>query len=736
MLATATWWREVPESVQLPFSRWLGDGIAWLFDTFDAALDVLQDVLRVLTVNTEQLLLWSPWVLLIAALVIVSTVVVSWKLGAGVAVGLVFIASMGLWESSMETLALVFVATALCVAVGLPIGIAMARRDNVNTSVRPLLDFMQTIPSLVLLVPAVAAFGLGRVPALVATLIYAMPPIIRLSNLGIRGVPKETTEAGRAFGATERQMLWKIQLPLGFPSIMMGVNQVIMMALAMVVLGGFIGAPGLGEDVARALGRLDTGRALAAGLAIVVLAIIVDRLVEGIANRRERKRGSGAVADEHIPDQPRDERTEAVDAVTPDDAEGEPVIVLRELSKIFGPRPEQAQELLDEDVSKQDILQRTRSTVAVQNVSFDINAGETFVIMGLSGSGKSTLVRLLNRLIEPTSGQVEVGGRDVTTLKRDELTELRREKFGMVFQRFALLPHRTVLENVAFGLEIQGVAKAERRERAGEVLELVGLGGWGESRPDELSGGMQQRVGLARALASDPDILLMDEPFSALDPLMRRQMQEEMIDLQARLRKTIVFITHDLDEALRLGDRIAIMKDGEIIQLGTPEDIMLRPADDYVASFVEGHDRSEVLTARDVMLPPPEVVRSGHSPSVALRSLDRAGLSRVLVVGPANRLVGSVTADALEAASRSGKEQVRDLELDEVPTAGPDESVRTLIAQAAVNDQPIAVVEGDRLLGVVGRGAILRGLSEALDELAVDGDPDLVSESAGPVTTG
>ncbi len=729
MFAATAWWREVPEAFELPISQWLGDGIDWLFETFDWVLDFLQDILRIFTVNTEQFLLWLPWVLFIAALVVVTTMLVNIKLGASVAVGLAFIATMGLWESSMETLGLVFVATGLCVLIGLPIGIAMARRDTVNAAVRPGLDFMQTIPSLVLLVPAVAAFGLGRVPALVATVIYAMPPIIRLTNLGIRGVPTETIEAGRSFGATERQMLWKIQLPLGFPSIMMGVNQVIMMALAMVVLGGFIGAPGLGEDVARALGRLDTGRALAAGLAIVVLAIIVDRLVEGIATKRDR-RAAGGAADEHMP-AARSAVDDAADAA-PEAAvptSDEPEIVVQGLTKIFGPKPEEAQRLLDEGVSKQEILRRTRSTVAVQDADFEIARGETFVIMGLSGSGKSTIVRLLNRLIEPTDGTVEVSGQEVTALKRDELTRLRREKFGMVFQRFALLPHRSVLDNVGFGLEIQGMDKSERREQASQSLQLVGLAGWEESRPDELSGGMQQRVGLARALASDPDILLMDEPFSALDPLMRRQMQEEMIDLQARLQKTIVFITHDLDEALRLGDRVAIMKDGRIVQLGTPDEIVLNPADDYVASFVEGHDRSEMVSARDVMVPPVEVVRGGHSPTVAARSLNRAGLDHAIVVGPDNHVEGWVTTDMLAAAARSGLREVRACPLEPVATAAPDDSLRSLIPIAASQDRPVAVVEGERFLGIVGRGSILQGLCHAIE----DAEVDLEATSTDPV---
>ena len=712
-------WREFPEALELPIARWIDDAADWIIETFAVGFAALQDVLRILTVNTERFLVWVPWSVLVAVLVLAALAVAGWRLAVAVVVGLVFIGSMGLWVSSMETLSLVLVATLLCVLIGLPTGIAMARHDTVNQLARPALDFMQTIPSLVLLVPAVAVFSLGRVPALVATLIYAMAPMVRLTNLGIRGVPSETIEAGRAFGATKRQLLYKIQLPLGFPSIMMGVNQTIMMSLAMVVLAGFIGAPGLGAEVARSLGRLDVGQAFAAGLAIVVLAIIVDRMAEGLANRRDRKRGepSGAADEQVEAPGTTEQRAEQLERVTAgqDEGVGEPTIVLDGLSKVFGPRPDAAFALLDEGESKQEILRRTRSTIAVQDVSLEVRRAETFVIMGLSGSGKSTLVRLLNRLIEPTRGTVEVEGVDVTTMKRDELTRLRRERFGMVFQRFALLPHRSVIDNVALGLEIQGVDRAERRRRAAEVIDVVGLGGWGDSRPDELSGGMQQRVGLARALASDPDVLLMDEPFSALDPLMRRQMQDEMIDLQARLQKTIVFITHDLDEALKLGDRIAIMKDGRIVQLGTPEEIVMQPADDYVRSFVEGHDRTSMLTARDVMVAPTDLVRGGHSPAVALRTMERAGRSRILVIGANNRLEGAITAEALAAAARSGVAEVRDLPLETVPTAPPDESLQLLIPVAATAPYPIAVVEDDCLLGLVGRGAILHGLSEALN---------------------
>jgi len=261
-------------------------------------------------------------------------------------------------------------------------------------------------------------------------------------------------------------------------------------------------------------------------------------------------------------------------------------IEVKNLVKVFGSQPEKALEMLRKGSNKEQVLAKTGQTMAVNNVSFAIQAGETFVIMGLSGSGKSTILRCLNRLINPTSGNVLLDGEDITKLKPRELRQIRQTKMAMVFQQFALLPHRTVLQNVVYGLEVQGVAKEERERRAQNTLDLVGLTGWENSYPDNLSGGMKQRVGLARALTNDPDILLMDEAFSALDPLIREEMQEELLRLQKRMNKTIVFITHDLSEALKLGDRIAFVRDGSLVQVGTPEEITGQPADDYVAKFV------------------------------------------------------------------------------------------------------------------------------------------------------
>ena len=301
-------------------------------------------------------------------------------------------------------------------------------------------------------------------------------------------------------------------------------------------------------------------------------------------------------------------------------------IVVADLVKVFGPAPRSVLPLLADGVGKDAILERTGHTVGLHGVDLTIEAGETFVVMGLSGSGKSTLVRCLNRLIEPTGGRVVLDDVDVLGLGRRDLRELRRKRMGMVFQRFALLPHRSVLSNVAFGLRVQGVARGERDAKAKAWIDRVGLSGYEEALPRELSGGMQQRVGLARALCTDPDVLLMDEAFSALDPLIRREMQDELTKLQGELGKTIVFITHDLDEALRLGDRIAILKDGAVVQVGTPVEIVGRPADAYVHAFVEDVDRGRVLRAHDALPEAPGPAPAG-APRVAAHAPLRDALA-------------------------------------------------------------------------------------------------------------
>ena len=333
-------------------------------------------------------------------------------------------------------------------------------------------------------------------------------------------------------------------------------------------------------------------------------------------------------------------------------------VACRGLWKVYGANGKKIVGSPDADLPRAELLAKTGCVVAVRDVSFEVAPGEVFVVMGLSGSGKSTLVRCLTRLIEPTAGQVVIDGEDVLTLGEERLRDIRRHKVSMVFQHFGLLPHRRIVDNVAFGLEVQGMEREDRERKAVEVLEVVGLGGWAQHYPDELSGGMQQRVGLARALATDPEIMLFDEPFSALDPLIRRDMQDEVIRLQREVRKTMIFITHDLSEALKLGDRIAIMKDGRFVQVGTPEEVVAHPADDYVADFTKDVPRAHVLTARAIMR-------------------------------PAN---GQAPADG--------------------PTVAPETLVQDLIAIVAETDRTIRVIDDGAVVGVVDRDAVMAALVE------------------------
>ncbi len=338
-------------------------------------------------------------------------------------------------------------------------------------------------------------------------------------------------------------------------------------------------------------------------------------------------------------------------------------IVCRNVWKIFGPHPERLRANLDASANRDEVQERTGHVIAVRDVTFQVNEGETFVVMGLSGSGKSTLVRCISRLIEPTSGEVRIDGRDVVAMTEAELTEMRRHRMSMVFQHFGLFSHRTVLDNVTFGLEVRGTGRAQRTVKAMEVLELVGLSGWESNYPQELSGGMQQRVGLARAMAVDPEILVFDEPFSALDPLIRREMQDELLGLQASMKKTMVFITHDFLEAIKMGDHIAVMKDGEVRQIGTPEEIVVAPADDYVREFTEDVPRHKVLSAGKVM-------RSRVSPEARKRF-------------------------------REGLRVSEGTKLDR------------LMDRIADTDAALPVVDSeDRIVGEIDRGTVMRALSE------------------------
>ncbi len=326
--------------------------------------------------------------------------------------------------------------------------------------------------------------------------------------------------------------------------------------------------------------------------------------------------------------------------------------------KIFGANAEQVLDTHDRSKSRDEIQEETGHVVAVKDVDFEVRRGECFVVMGLSGSGKSTLLRTLTRLIEPTGGSITIDGHDVRDLSQRELRDLRRSKVAMVFQHFGLFPHRSVIDNIAYGLEVRGMGKVKRTEKAEEILDLVGLGGWGERFPRELSGGMQQRVGLARAMAMDPEILFFDEPFSALDPLIRREMQDELLDLQAKLQKTMVFITHDFLEAIKMGDHIAIMKDGEIVQIGTPEEIVAAPVDDYVREFTEDVPRYKVLSVGKVMRPASNGlsaeggVRSGAKIESAINQVADTD-SPVAVVDEAGGIVGEIDREIIMRAMTS-----------------------------------------------------------------------------------
>ncbi len=343
----------------------------------------------------------------------------------------------------------------------------------------------------------------------------------------------------------------------------------------------------------------------------------------------------------------------------------EDVVVTNNVWKIFGHRAEEAMAAVrQENLSKAEVLERFECVVGVRDVSISVGEGEIFCIMGLSGSGKSTLVRHFNRLIEPTSGEILINGVNVGDLNPEQLREMRADKIGMVFQNMALLPHRTVSDNIAFSLELRNVDAFTRQQVADEVIEKVSLQGYGDRLPSELSGGMQQRVGLARALAADPDILLMDEPFSALDPLIRRGLQDEFLDLSKTMKKTTLFITHDLDEAIRMGSRIAIMKDGEVVQIGTPEDIVTNPADEYVAKFVQGISKLKLLFAHTVMEP------------------------------------------VAAYEQRTGKTPDKDTH----PTAGPDDDLDHLVALSVDQENPVLIMDADAPVGIVTKDALLRGV--------------------------
>lgn len=394
-------------------------------------------------------------------------------------------------------------------------------------------------------------------------------------------------------------------------------------------------------------------------------------------------------------------------------------IEVRNIYKIFGSNPERWLERARQGVRKDELLAESGHTLGLRDISLSIEHGSIYVIMGLSGSGKSTLIRHFNRLIEPTAGQILVDDVDVMTLDARALAQFRQQKISMVFQRFGLFPHRTVLENAAYGLQVQGVSRAQRDEKAMYWLEQVGLKGFEKQYPHQLSGGMQQRVGLARALATDADILLMDEAFSALDPLIRREMQDQLLELQARLNKTIVFITHDLDEALRLGNRIAILKDGELIQEGSPEDILLSPATDYVQAFLQDVNRSKVLNATHAVRESSKTLtltmrtRAAH----ALERMSERGV-RYAPVLDGKRLAGVLMRSRAEEALAAGARDVSAYvdEMTSVPaTTGLDE----ILGHMLRSNEPMAVTgENDEFLGLLSRSKVVDLVTPLIDNAA------------------
>lgn len=382
-----------------------------------------------------------------------------------------------------------------------------------------------------------------------------------------------------------------------------------------------------------------------------------------------------------------------------------------ELYKIFGRRSKEAVRKLKADVPRDRL--GPGATAAVIDATFQVKPGEIFVVMGLSGSGKSTLIRMLNGLLEPTAGSVTVQGTRISGIAPSRLRTIRQKAVSMVFQHFALMPHRTVLENAAYGLEVQGVPRPRRTSKALEMIKTVGLDGWANSYPDELSGGMKQRVGLARALAAETDILLMDEAFSALDPLIRREMQVQLITLQQDLNKTIIFITHDLNEAMFLGDRIAVMRDGRIVQIGTPEEILTDPANDYVAQFVQDVDRARVLTASSAMEQPRSVVPLSAGPRGALRMMRDLQTSAAFVTGPGRRLLGYVTDRETIDLVRSSRTDLKAVLHTDFSSTPPGASLIDLVEPAVESALPIAVVEDDQLIGVVPRVTLLASLGSS-----------------------
>jgi glycine betaine/proline transport system ATP-binding protein len=388
------------------------------------------------------------------------------------------------------------------------------------------------------------------------------------------------------------------------------------------------------------------------------------------------------------------------------------LLSVRRLRKFFGINRAAARKMLQEGAGKNEILKKTGVTVAIDDISFDVERGKIFALIGLSGSGKSTVVRCINMLQRPTSGEIFFEGRDVARMDKRELRALRRFKISMVFQSFGLMSHRDVMGNVAYGLDVRGVGRDERERRAMEMIELVGLTGWEHKPIDDLSGGMKQRVGIARALCNDPELLLMDEPFSALDPLARRDMQFELLSIQKKLDKTIVFITHDINEAFKMGDTVGIMRDGRIEQLGTPEELALAPANSYVRDFLDSVDKTKILSVRHIMITPSCLIREQADPVTAIREMRENDVSTAYVIGHGLKFIGIVTLTAALQARHDKLSSVSSIITRDVRQVRQDAPVSDLIGVASDTPFPMAVLDGEgRLEGIVSRAALLSSLS-------------------------
>ena len=388
----------------------------------------------------------------------------------------------------------------------------------------------------------------------------------------------------------------------------------------------------------------------------------------------------------------------------------DPILSIRNLTMMFGRKRQQATQMRMDNKSKEEILQKTGVTIAVDNISFEVERGKIHTLIGLSGSGKSTVVRCLNLLLTPTKGKILFEGKDIQTLSSRQLREYRRKNVSMVFQSFGLLSHRNVLDNVAYGLEVRGVPKSARVDKAMEMIEMVNLKGWESKSINDLSGGMRQRVGIARALANDPDILLMDEPFSALDPLVRQDMQFELLSIQDKLNKTVVFITHDINEAFKLGNTVSIMRDGRIVQTDTPEDMVINPADEYVSNFINSADKAQVYQVKNFMQIPSSLVRLQEGANVALAMMRSNNVSSAYVVDNRMNFVGVLSLDAAFQV-RAGELTFKDALFKDLPTTTQDTLISDLIPIASQSRFPIAVLNDEgKFAGIISKAAILTSL--------------------------